>query len=316
MKVRLAAVSAAVLLVLTACGDDGSSGDDAGSGTTASESPSESPSDSPSDSGSESPSADAAPLAADQPWLVRFEIGTGELASGVSYVRLTPTTGATQVTNLRLDPPDFQPNEWLQVDASRMWAIRANASTIQQEDNGEVTIYSLTGKPKQVVDLRAVTGAADLKPMGFAFDPEKPALMRVLATDGRLFEYDVTSGTATPAGKVAPKAGHELAPQFDSATGMPLQREVATWEYEKGGTYQAGGITPVQTDLGACPDPTSPHSMIEDSSGTAWDACLDGRQVKLFRKAEGQAEWELVGTSAAKVPTDTLTMTWVLPPLV
>jgi hypothetical protein len=307
MKLRLAAGSAAVLVLLAGCGDDGSGDGDA----TANGSPTEATSESPTDE----PGADGTPLAADQPWLVRLEIGTDEVASGVSYVRVTPSTGATQVTNLRLDPPAFEPNEWLQVDAGREWAIRANESTLRQEDHGEVTIYSLTGKAKQLVDLRQVTGAADLKPLGFAFDPEEAGLLRVLATDGRLFEYDVPSGTATAAGKVEPKRGFDLAPHFDSATGMPLQREAATWEYEEGGTYQAGGITPIQADLGACPDPASPHSTIEDSTGTTWDACLDGRQVKIFRKAEEQAEWELVGTSEAKVPTDPMTMTWVLPPL-
>lgn len=291
MMSRLVVGIATALLLFAGCGEDAS------------------------DTGSEE-APDAAPaLPEDQPWLVRFEIGTDEVASGVSYVRVTPTTGATQVTNLRLDPADYEPNEYLQVDADRLWALRANAATIQQEDDGEVTIYSLTGKPKRVVDLRKATGVGDLKPLGFAFDPETPGLLRVLATDGRLFEYDVASGTTTPAGTVETRPGFELAPQFDSATGEPLLRNSQSYEYEHGSPYRAGGISPVSSESGACPDPAAAHSSIEDSSGMTWDACLDGRQVKIFRRGAGDGGWQLVGTSAPKVPTDTMTMTWVLPPL-
>jgi hypothetical protein len=306
MKIRLA-LGSAVLVLLAGCG-----GDDPDASV---------PGDEPPASGSPTGDPQAAAPAEDQPWLVRFEIGTDELASGVSYVRVTPTSGQTQVTNLELPPADFDPTEYLQVDAGRNWAVRANFATLAEEDNGTLRVYSLTeqspaGKPKRVdVDLREVTGVPALKPLGFAFDPEEPGLLRVLATDGRLFEYDVASGTATTAGTVETKRGFELVPRFDVATGLPLLRNRSTYEYEEGGAYTAGGITPVRTEQGACPDAAALHSTIEDAAGGSWDACLDGRRVKIFHKAAGDAEWQLVGESAPRVPTDTMSMTWVLPPV-
>ncbi len=186
--------------------------------------------------------------------MARFEIGGGdEVANGVAYVRFNPATGATQVTKITGPPLDYDPNPYLLVDAGRTLAVRANSATIKEEDNGTMKLYPIDGGKARTVDLRKLTGVATLHPIGWAFDPTQAGLLRVLDRSGRLFEYDVAADTVTEADKVAVEKGYELAPMFDSATGMPLLRNKDTWEYQKGGAYTAGGVTVVQDRPGLLP---------------------------------------------------------------
>ena len=297
MQIRLALVAG--LLVLAGCGQE--------SDTTSSSAPDE-------QDGSPSATSEAPAFAADQAWVARFEIGGGdEVANGVAYVRFNPTTGATQVTKITGPPLDYEPNPYLLVDAGRTLAVRANAASLREEDNGTMRLYRIDGGKARAVDLRKLTGVATLHPIGWAFDPTQAGLLRVLDRSGRLFEYDVTAGTVTEAEKVAVEKGFELAPMFDSATGMPLLRNKDTWEYQKGGAYTAGGVKVVETDRGSCPAATTLAGTIADPGGTAYGACLVGRTIKLSQQAEGAADWSKLGTSAPDVPRGTMTMTWVLP---
>jgi len=297
MQMRLA--FAAGLLVLAGCGQE-------------SDTPSSS---APDEQESSTPATPAGPaFAADQAWVARFEIGGGdEVANGVAYVRFNPTTGATQVTKITGPPLDYDPNPYLLVDAGRTLAVRANSATIKEEDNGTMRLFPIDGGKARTVDLRKLTGVATLHPIGWAFDPTQAGLLRVLDRSGRLFEYDVAAGTVTEADTVAVEKGYELAPMFDSATGMPLLRNKDTWEYQKGGAYTAGGVTVVKTDRGSCPAATTLARTIADPGGTAYGACLVGRTIKLSQQGKGQAGWSRIGASAADVPRGTMTMTWVLP---
>lgn len=306
MLIRPTVAAAAVLSVsllggLAACGEDAptSAPDPAASSTGGTD--------------SESTDAPAATFEAGKPWVARFEYGGDEVANGVAYVRFDPSSGDTQVTKIAGPPEDYTPNPYLLVDAGRTTAVRANASSLREEDNGTMRLWSLDGGSARTVDLRVATGVADLHPIGWAFDPTTAGLLRVLDRSGRLFEYDVASGTATEVDTVEVARGWELAPRFDSSTGLPLLRNKRTWEYQKGGAYTAGGVSMARTDRTACPARTTLARTITDGEGTAWGACLVGDRVVLSRQAEGEAGWTRAATSAADVPRGTMTLTWVLP---
>ncbi|RYP88693.1 hypothetical protein EKO23_02075 [Nocardioides guangzhouensis] len=296
-----AVLSMGLLGGLTSCGEETSSSapDPAASSTR---------------TATDDPSADTtARFDAGQPWVARFEFGGDEVANGAAYVRFDPATGDTQVTKVIGPPEDYTPNPYLLVDAGRTVAVRANAASIKEERTGTLRLHPLDGARPRTVDLRAVTGVAGLHPIGWAFDPITPGLLRVLDRSGRLFEYDVAAGTATEGDAVTVGKGWELAPQFDSADGMPLLRNKRTWEYQKGGPYAAGGVRLTKTDRSPCPARTTLARTITDSDGTAWSACLADGKVLLFTQAEGEDGWTRQAASAADVPRGTMTLTWVLP---
>lgn len=296
MWIRLLAAST-LLLAVAGCGETtepvAGSDDPGGDGTTT--------------------AAETLPL--DRPWLVRMEIGGSEIPDGVAYVRFVPGTGETVTTSINFPPQDVEPNPFLLVDAGREYAVRSNAASIREEKTARVKVFSLDGDRNLRLDLRKITGHAELKPLGWAFDPDAPALLRVLDRTGRLFEVDVPSRTSTEIDPVEPRKGYALAPVFDSADGMPLLRNRATWEYEPGGDYTAGGVHVVPNTKNACTPPKALSSAIADAAGTTWTACLSGRRVKLVRLVEGEDAWRQAGASDREVPKGTMSMSWVLPPI-
>jgi hypothetical protein len=295
----------AAALVLTAtlagCGDQTSSAtpDDSASSPSSAET-------TPTSGGGE-------PFATDRAWVARVETGSDEVADGVAYVRFDPSSGATRVTEITGPPLDFEPNPYLLVDAGRTVAVRANAASIKEERTGTLTLYPLEGGKPRAVDLREVTGVDTLHPIGWAFDPTRAGLLRVLDRSGRLFEWSTDEDTATEVDPVEVAKGSELAPYFDGADGMPLLRDKRTYEVAKGGAYTAGGAEVVKVDRSACPANASLARTVQDASGTAWTGCLVGHKVVLFQKADGASTWTDAGASGADVPKDTQTLTWVLP---
>ncbi|MET1060409.1 MAG: hypothetical protein ABWX84_12475, partial [Nocardioides sp.] len=147
----------------------------------------------------------------------------------------------------------------------------------------------------------------------WAFDPTEAGLLRVLDRTGRLFEWDVDEDSATEVDAVEVGKGYQLAPYFNGADGMPLLRDKRTYEVEKGGDYTAGGAEIVKTDRSACPADATLARTVQDASGAAWTGCLVGDKVVLFQRADGETDWTDAGASAADVPGDTQTLTWVLP---
>jgi hypothetical protein len=304
MLIRPTVAAAAVLSVglltgLASCGEE-----------TPSSAPD--PATSSTRSASDDPEA-AGTFDADRPWVARFEIGGDEVANGVAYVRFDPTTGDTRVTRVVGPPVDYAPNPFLLVDAGRTVAVRANAASIGEERTGTLRLHPLDGGKVRSVDLRAATGVADLHPIGWAFDPASAGLLRVLDRSGRLFEYDVAADTATEVDAVTVEKGWQLAPQFDSATGLPLLRDKRTWEYQKGGPYAAGGVSVVPTDRSACPARATLARTLTDAQDTTWTACQVGDRVVLYRHGPGEEGWTRAAASASDVPRGTMTLSWVLP---
>ncbi|MBD8868104.1 hypothetical protein [Nocardioides donggukensis] len=255
----------------------------------------------------------------DRAWLVRLETGKDEVPDGAAYVRFAPAGGETVVTSIPQAPLDFEPNPLTLVDAGRTWAVGANAATGRERNRGVVTLHSLTGDDDLEVDLPAATGVDDLRPIGWAFDPATPALLRVLDRSGRLFDVAVEERTATEGERVEAPKGFALGPMFDSATGQPLLRENKTYEYQPGGAYTAGGVSVLEPgeapETGVCSDEAAPTAAVVDSAGTTWSACLQDDRIRLASQEAGAEEWTEAGTSAADVPGKAAAMTWVLPPL-
>jgi len=296
---------AAVLLLaapLAGCGDQAS--DASGSPDAASSSPA---------TDTTNPTSAGDPFATDRAWVARVETGSDEVADGVAYVRFDPSSGTTKVTEITGPPLDFEPNPYLLVDAGRTVAVRANASSLKEERTGTLTLYPLDGGAKRAVDLRKVTGVDTLHPIGWAFDPTEAGLLRILDRSGRLFEWKVDQATADEVDAVEVGKGFELAPYFNGADGMPLLRDKRTYEVAKGGAYTAGGAEIVKTDRSACPGGTTLARTVQDASGAAWTGCLVGDKVVLFEQADGESGWTDAGASAADVPGDAQTLTWVLP---
>lgn len=302
-----AAALVAVAAVTAACGQQTTT-DTASEGTA---------SDGTASDGGSTPAA--ASTAVDQPWLVRLETGKNEVPDGAAYVRFAPEGGDTVVTSIPQAPLDFEPNPLTLVDAGRSWAVGANAATGRERSRGIVKVHSLTGGDDLRVDLGAVTGADDLRPIGWAFDPATPALLRVLDRSGRLFEVGVEDETSTEGERVEAPKGFALGPVFDSATGLPLLRENKTYEYQAGGAYTAGGISVLEPgeapETGVCSNEAALTGAVVDSAGTTWSACLQDDEIRLASQEAGAEEWNVVGTSAADVPAAAASMTWVLPPL-
>lgn len=293
------AIAAALALLLTGCGEtDGPTMDRDAAGD---------------------PAAQAGTPDTGQPWLVRFETGDDEAAGGVAYVRFVPETGETEVTEIELGPIDAEPNPTTLVDADRSWAVALNAATRREQRSAALTVHSLTGADDLELDLREVTGVADLRPLGWGFDPEQPGLLRVLDRSGRVFEVDVVAGTASEGEPLTAGKGRRIAPLFDSATGKPLLRNMRTYEPDGGGPYAAGGLSVVDPydvpDSLACGDEAPLSAAVVDATSTTWAACLQGREVRLAARPDGAEDWTVEGASRGDVPRDTRSMTWVLPPL-
>lgn len=261
-------------------------------------------------------SAGAPSLPTDRPWLVRLTRG-----ARTTYVRLVPDSGATIAVTFR-EHRDRVTNPFLLVDAGREYALLGNAATPRQQETGRLRVRQLDGDRSLTIDLRELTGDAALEPLGWAFDPSRPAVLRVLTTTGLLYDVDVSAVSPPSDGPsdVSPQPeqvdvpdGFELAPTFDSRTGRPLLRRTDTGRLQEAGDYSSAGLAVRSAPDGACGDAVVASAAVTDRRASTWVACLEDRRVVLVRRDRDASNWRQVGSSLPVAPRRDVSMSWVLP---
>ena len=106
------------------------------------------------------------------------------------------------------------------MSADRNWAIPDTGISRAEERSGKLKVYSLTDGSTKVVDIRDRTGKDDVRPIGWAFDPERADTLRVVDTKNRVWVVNVAGGKATQEGSL-PKGPWVFTNGFNPNTGTP-----------------------------------------------------------------------------------------------
>lgn len=264
-------------------------------------------------------------------WLLRFttaEGEDGEQARAV-YVRYNPTTGAAQSRALpRVTASDASQDEQvLMVSADHRWAIPDTGVPASEGRTGKLTLYSLTSNATESLDIRALTGRPDLKPVGWAFDPTHAALLRVVDSGLGVWKVDIAAKSATQEGTLRRRAGWIFGNGFDKATGEPYIESIDSDQTEPAGNgdsdtrpVEREGGTVLRYDgepLDALPKPPCDFAGgFQYADGSAWLFCADTPSIAAYQATKDGATWHRFGTpSQAVVPRAAAELTFALPPV-
>ena len=314
---RVLVLGAAVLLLAAGCGS-APAGGDASSSAPASEAEGSSP----------TPAAvDTASAAGD--WLLgmsRAGGADGERSTTV-YVSYDPSTGrATARAMPGVQAASATPREAaLLVSADRRWAIPDTGIPTAQERSGRLRVYPLAGGPATVVDVRERTGEASLKALGWAFDPERPGVLRVVDSRNRVWLTEVNGTTATRDGSL-PSGPWVFTNGFDPADGRPWVESIEddTTRPAGNGTTDARPVTRAggqvlaagSAALDALPaGPCRLGAGFTDAQGTTWSFCADGARVSAYHLATGARTWQAWGQPSDPVAPEAADFPLVLPPV-
>ena len=264
-------------------------------------------------------------------WLLRFttaEGEDGEQARAV-YVRYNPTTGAAQSRALpRVTASDASQDEQvLMVSADHRWAIPDTGVPASESRTGKLTLYSLTSDATESLDIRAVTGHADLKAVGWAFDPTHASLLRVVDSGLGVWKVDLAAKSATQEGTLPRRNGWIFGNGFDKATGEPYIESIDSDQTEPAGNgdsdtrpVEREGGTLLRYDgepLDALPKPPCGFAGgFQYADGSAWLFCADTPSIAAYQATRNGATWRRFGTpSQAVVPNAAAELTFALPPV-
>lgn len=292
-----------------------------------------------SDDPSARPGASTAPTAvaldaswADEPWLLGFNTeggAEGETVHAV-YIRFTPSTGATTVRELPgLTTRDtYSEDQALMVSADEQYALLDSRVTAADGRRGGVTLYPIDRNETVAIDVRGWSKAADLVPVGVAFDPVEGSVLRVVDNLRRVWRVDLAARTAVPDGDLPSHAGWFFANGFDKNTGLPYieapdssetlpagngDDDVRPVERRDGTIRSADGVE-VAAGVPALPCGFSGGFLTGD--GTYWLFCADTPRLSAYRLPAGGTAWEKIGTeSKAVVPDTAEEVPVVLPPV-
>jgi hypothetical protein len=273
------------------------------------------------------PTAD---LAAD-PWLLRFNTdggADGELTSAV-YIRFTPATGAVTVQRLPgLDAPDTDSDaQAILVSAAQKYALHDAGISRADRSRGRLTLYPTSPGPAQVVNLRTLTGNKQLRPVGAAFDPVEPAVLRVVAGDRSVWRVDLTTHKAVRAGQLPRRSGWIFANGFDKNSGLPYIEDVNTTATLPAGNgdddvrpvTRRGGVLWIDDGsehTGEPPPPCGFAGGFTTADKSVWIFCADTPRISAYVLKPGGSAWKPVGkASKAVVPATASELPVVLPPV-
>lgn len=307
-RVRAALVAAVLGAALTGCGDAGTSQprDDAGS-------------------------SPAGTTAAEGDWLLRFttaEGADGEQSRSV-YVRYNPTTGRATARSLPLviASDASQDEQVLLASADHTRAVPDTAIPTAERRTGRLTIYSLTGQANQTLDIRALTGDPDLKPVAWAFDPTDADVLRVVDSDRVVWKVDLGSTSARKERTLPSRAGWIYGNGFDKETGEPYIESIDSDQTDPAGNgdsdarpVQRQGGTLLRYD-GAELDglPTPPCGFAGGfafDGGVVWLFCADTPSIAAYQAHAGGASWHAFGMPSPKVvPASAAELSFALPPV-
>lgn len=303
------------LFLTAACGSAKVSSDDSSKGGSASGS-----------STAPTPSVDTS--AAEGNWLLGLQTAGGNDGekSTTVYITYNPATG--QATKRAMPgvtaasaASDLAP---LLVSADRKWAVPDTGISHQEEITGKLTVYSVTSEATKVIDIRKASGDSKLRAIGWAFDPERADVLRVVDTDSRVWAVNVATGTATRQGSLA-KGPWVFTNGFNHNTGQPYMESIDSDATKPAGNGP-GDTSPVTRDGGTvlADDakaltqlPASPCRLggaFTDSHGVTWAFCADSAAISTYYLAKDGKDWVAFGKPSSPVAPDAAAFPLVLPP--
>ncbi len=313
-----APVAAAVtaLLLTAACGDVKVTSDSAKG-------------DSDKDStASPDPSASVDTSAAAGDWLLGLQTAGGNDAekSTTVYITYNPSTGQAKARSMpgvtaASAASDVAP---LLVSADRKWAIPDTGISDHEENTGLLIVYSLTSDTTRVIDMRQATGDNGVRPIGWAFDPERADTLRVVDTANRVWVVNVAGGKATQEGTLA-KGPWVFTNGFNHNTGEPYMESIDSDATNPAGNGPAD-TSPVTRDDGTvlADDsdaltklPASPCRLgaaFVDANGVTWTFCADKPTLSTYYLAKDGTKWTAYGKPSSPVAPEAAAFPLVLPP--
>lgn len=306
----LAATALATLLLTAGCGDQGT-----GKDTTA-----------PAGSSGSPAAADTA--LGEGTWLLALSTAGGADAetSTTVYVSYDPSTG--EATTRKMPPVQAASanngDAALLISGNREWAIPDTATSREEERSGRLTVQSMAGTATKVLDVRALTGQADLKPVGWAFDPTKPDTLRVVGGDNTVWSLSVSGGKATREAPLA-KGPWIFTDGFNKNTGVPYVESIDSDATKPAGNGPAD-TSPVQRADGTVlasgseqltalpPSPCRLGGGFTAADGTSWIFCAEKPTLSTYYLPKDAQKWEPYGKPSPAVVPDTASVPVVLPP--
>lgn len=283
-------------------------------------------------SGSPSPSA-SEPATADTElgqgqWLLALSTAGGADAekATTTYLSYDPSTGKASAREMPgvSTPNADTPDAALLVSADRSWAIPDTGISRSETGSGKLTVYSTTSKATKVLDLRTLTGDSSVKPVGWAFDPQQAAMLRVVDTRNRIWAVSVTGGKAVAAGTLT-KGPWVFADGFNRNSGQPYVESITGDETRPAGNGKAdttpisrsGGTVLGSGSTGLAALPSSPCRLgaaFTAADGTSWEFCADSATIRTYVLAEGSKNWSSFGKPSTAVAPEAAGFGFALPP--
>lgn len=261
-------------------------------------------------------------------WLLGMSSAGGADAetSTTTYITYNPSTGQATARKLPgVQAASTSPEQAaLLVSADRSWAIPDTGISRDEEKSGRLKVYSLRDNTSKVIDVRDRTGQADVRPIGWAFDPERADTLRVVDTKNRVWALNVAGGKAT-AEDPLPKGPWVFTNGFNRNTGEPWVESITSDETMPPGNgpsdtspvTRAGGTVLPSGSTGLSDLPPSPCRLaagFTDGAGLTWAFCADQPTVTTYYLPKDAKEWTAFGKPSAAVAPITAGFPLVLPP--
>lgn len=261
-------------------------------------------------------------------WLLGMQSAGGvdaETATTV-YVTYNPTTGQATARKLPgVRAGSASPDQAaLLVSTDRKWAIPDTEIKGGNTSSGKLTVYSLTSGGSKVIDIRERSGNSGVKPIGWAFDPERADTLRVVDTASRVWAVNVAGGRATQEKPLA-KGPWVFINGFNRNTGEPYSESIDSDATNPAGNGTAD-TSPVTRDDGTVlangspaltklpPSPCRLSAGFVDADGVTWVFCADQPTISTYYLPKDGKEWTVFGKPSPAVAPEAASFDLVLPP--
>jgi hypothetical protein len=261
-------------------------------------------------------------------WLLGITAAGGSDAESTltSYITYNPSTGQATARKLPgVRAATTTPEQAaLLVSADRNWVIPDTGISRAEEKSGKLKVFSLTDNSTKVVDIRDRAGRDDVRPIGWAFDPERADTLRVVDTKNRIWVVNVAGGKATQEGSL-PKGPWVFTNGFNPNTGEPWVESITSDKTKPAGNGVAfkspvsrdGGTVLPNGSAGLSDLPASPCKLgagYTDRNDVTWAFCADHPTVSTYYLPKDGKEWTAYGKPSTAVAPDASGFALVLPP--
>ncbi len=266
--------------------------------------------------------------AANGNWLLGMQSAGGDDAETATtvYVTFNPATGQATARKLPgVKGGSASPEQAaLLVSSDRKWAILDTEISGADESSGKLKVYSLATGGSKVIDIRERAGDNDVKPIGWAFDPERADTLRVVDTAKRVWAVNVAGGKATQEAPLA-KGPWEFINGFNRNTGEPYAESIDSDATNPAGNGPAdtspvtrdGGTVLPNGSEGLTKLPASPCRLgagFTDANGVTWAFCADQPTISTYYLPKDGKEWTAFGKPSPAVAPVAASFPLVLPP--